>query len=372
MTGVGRTDILAKSVASVSRRSPIADPLHHTSFPEWLEDGFANPEFPDVYEEFVCAFARRYPWITDYTIINEPVATALLSGFTGDWYPYWSDREGLLRIILGKVRAIHRITSKLEAMVPNLRIVHVDTCERHCALDKPSQAHADFGNDIRFVVLDLLLGWVTRDHPLYGLLTRHGLTAEDLARFRDTPARIDVLGLDYYAHSELGWTVDGGSNDFRPVGFKAAALDFFERYGLNIMLSETNMRGRIEDRLTWLKYMVGECEKLSVELAKRGLQFDGFCWYPFIDSTDWCSLCREPNRRIDPQGIIYLSTGFDRTKSELSEIYARLVAGEIGSQEIPAYVMEESVLVSRGAGKYLDLMVGFDWKPGDPSVFNVP
>jgi hypothetical protein len=25
---------------------PIVDPLHHTSFPHWLEHGFAHPEFP--------------------------------------------------------------------------------------------------------------------------------------------------------------------------------------------------------------------------------------------------------------------------------------------------------------------------------------
>src|SRR4051794_40401198 len=33
--------------------SIIADPLHHTSYPRWLENGFANPEFPRRYEKFV-------------------------------------------------------------------------------------------------------------------------------------------------------------------------------------------------------------------------------------------------------------------------------------------------------------------------------
>src|SRR5436305_1770927 len=33
--------------------SPVLDPLHHTSFPDWLVGGFANPHFPDVYRRFI-------------------------------------------------------------------------------------------------------------------------------------------------------------------------------------------------------------------------------------------------------------------------------------------------------------------------------
>jgi hypothetical protein len=128
------------------------------------------------------------------------------------------------------------------------------------------------------------------------------------------------------------------------------------------------MRGRVEDRITWLKYMVGECEALVPELEARGSRFEGFCWYPYIDSTDWDSLVRQPKRAIDPQGIYYLCGQFNRQPSELSDLYARLARGEIGSAEIPAYRMEEPVLIGRRAGKYLPLMKGWDWLDGVPSV----
>ncbi|EYD78244.1 dTDP-4-dehydrorhamnose reductase [Rubellimicrobium mesophilum DSM 19309] len=347
---------------------PIADPLHHTSFPQWLEHGFANPEFPQAYRDFVRAFARRYPWVTDYTVINEPLATAVLAGFMGEWYPHWRDRAGIVPIILGKARAICLVTPMLERMVPNLRIVHVDTCERHQALDPQSQYHTDFGNDLRFVVLDLILGRVDERHPLWGTLVEHGLSVEEAAWFRDNPARIDVLGLDYYAHSELGWNVHGQSDEFRPVGFRQVALDYVERYPFPVMLTETNVRGRIEDRMSWLKYMVQECEALVPELERRGLPFEGFCWYPYLDSTDWCSLCRQPDRAIDPQGIYYLDGTFNRRGSELSLLYARLARGEIGSAELPAYRFEEPVLDGRGVRKFLPLMEGWDWREGQPSV----
>lgn len=344
---------------------PIADPLHHTSFPQWLEHGFANPEFPIVYQDFVRAFARRYSWITDYTIINEPLATAILSGFMGEWYPHWRDRAGIVPIILGKAKAISLVTPMLERMIPDLRIVHVDTCERHVALDPQSQYHTDFGNDLRFVVLDLILGRVNEEHPLWATLREHGLTEADAAWFREFPARVDVLGLDYYAHSELGWTVEGQSDDFVPWGFRKVALEYADRYPqFSLMLTETNVRGRIEDRISWLKYMVSECEALVPDLAARGRTFDGFCWYPYLDSTDWCSLCRQPNRRIDPQGVYYLSTDFNRQHSELSDLYARLARGEIGSGDLPAYHFEEPVLEGRRVRKYLPHMAEWDWKEG--------
>jgi len=47
------------------------------------------------------------------------------------------------------------------------------------------------------------------------------------------------------------------------------------------MLSETNIRGFVSDRISWLKYMV-EQETLEKYLP-RGIPFRG--WYPFVDST---------------------------------------------------------------------------------------
>src|SRR3954469_9115212 len=67
---------------------PILDPLHHVSFPDWLEQGFANPDFPWLYEHFIVAIARRYPWANLYTVFNEPLPTTLFCSYTGWWYPH--------------------------------------------------------------------------------------------------------------------------------------------------------------------------------------------------------------------------------------------------------------------------------------------
>lgn len=346
---------------------PIADPLHHLSHPQWIEGGFANPEFPALFARYVEALARRHSWVTDWTVINEPLATAMLAGFIGAWYPHRRDREGVVPIILNKARGIVLGTRALERVVPGLRVVHVDTCERHEALDAASEGHAWMGNEIRFVVLDLILGRVDRWHPLWRVLRENGMGEDDAAWFRDNPARVDVLGLDYYAHSEMGWCVEGRCDDFVPWGFRRLARTYADRFGLPLMLSETNLRGRIEDRMSWLKFMVGECEGLARDMAERGSRFEGFCWYPFVDSTDWDSLCTNPARAIDPTGIVWLDEGFGRRESELSYLYGRLARGEIGSAELPAYRFEEVVLEERCVRKFLPLMEGWDWRDGEPS-----
>jgi beta-glucosidase len=42
--------------------NPILDPIHHVSFPAWLEGGLLHPDFPALALRFVQQIERRYPW----------------------------------------------------------------------------------------------------------------------------------------------------------------------------------------------------------------------------------------------------------------------------------------------------------------------
>src|SRR5687768_9475956 len=63
--GVYNWDWMDRALLSMRKLGiqPILDPLHHTSFPQWLKGGFANPEFVESYLRFVTAIAERYPWV---------------------------------------------------------------------------------------------------------------------------------------------------------------------------------------------------------------------------------------------------------------------------------------------------------------------
>jgi hypothetical protein len=136
------------------------------------------------------------------------------------------------------------------------------------------------------------------------------------------------------------------------------ALDYAERYRCPVMLSETNLRGTVDDRIGWLRFMVEQSEILQDKLIALDLTFEGFCWYPYIDSTDWNSLVREARRSIDPQGIYWLDPSFDRNPSELSETYAALAQGTMRPSDIPPRPFGDAALDGRGVRNFLPLM---DW-----------
>ncbi len=354
--------------------TPIVDPLHHTSTPEWLTLGFADPQLTELYVRFITAFAERYTWVTHYTVMNEPFVTLWLSGFCKIWHPHHGGDQSFVHMLLNACRMISEVTFTLKANVRELVLVHVDTCERHIALDQESLGHVEKSNHLRFIALDLILGRVDMTHSLHDYLLDHGATREDLQWFRDNPATIDILGLDYYSHSELGWTTSGQETNHPVLGFKATALEYVEHYReyeFPIMLTETNVRGTVTDRLSWLKYMVSECEQLQIVLAKDNIPFLGFCWYPYIDSTNWCHLvaakhtCLDPlcvsRGHVDPQGIVWLDTERTRHASELSEVYAALAKGHINSAQIPAYEFARDVLVGRRVQNFLPLLSHWDW-----------
>jgi hypothetical protein len=185
-------------------------------------------------------------------------------------------------------RVICLASETLTGLSPDTRFVHVDTCEAHRALDRQSEAWVRFANARRFLMHDLVLGLIDKSHQLYPYLRKHGAADRDLHWFAEHPAQMDVLGLDYYIHSEMEWRWEealGRPNIAwpvgQPVGFAVLAREYARRYQLPVMLSETNLRGSCLDRLTWLKFMEEQCEQVAADT-----DFRGFCWYPSIDSTD--------------------------------------------------------------------------------------
>jgi beta-glucosidase/6-phospho-beta-glucosidase/beta-galactosidase len=348
--------------------SPILDPLHHTSFPSWLAAGFANPEFAELYLKFVTAVAERYPWAKNYTVINEPFVTTWFCGHEATWYPCFKGDAAFVPMLMNVVEAIVAVSRMLVERVPGVRLIHVDAAEKHRAVDDYSKGHAEFSNHLRFLVQDMILGKLDDSHPLYDYLTRNGADTERLERFRAEPARIDVMGLDYYSHCELEWCVEGRIYPNQaPEGLIPTAIEYAERYRVPIMLTETNIRGFVSDRISWLKFMVEQCEEIEKQVSARGLAFEGFCWYPFIDSTDWCSLVRQANGNIDPQGIYWLDRSLRRNSSELSDIYTALAKGQITSKDIPAYHFQAPL--EEALKTMMPMMEHWDWKaPGAGGV----
>jgi len=319
---------------------PILDPLHHVSLPDWLTDGFANAEFPDVYVRFVEKVARRYEWAEHYTVVNEPLPTLVLCALTGAWYPHRRSEADFIAMAVNVSRAICRTTVALQNINSRIQLVHVDACEHHRALDDESLSWVQHVNHRRFLFHDLILGHVATGHPLLPYLETHGFTEQDRCWFQEHPVNIDLLGLDYYAHSEMEWAWDANAKSAmlrfpceQPRGFAEVAGDYVERFHLPVLLTETNIGGPVTDRLTWLKFMEAQAEQLAAVS-----DFRGFCWFPSIDATDWNSLCTVADRCVCPMGIWSLTEDCTvRHSSEVSDWYGRLARGEASSRDLPTY-----------------------------------
>src|SRR5436190_7451368 len=82
---------------------PIVGLVHHGSGP--FGTSLLDDRFADGLAAFARTVAERYPWVTRYTPVNEPLTTARFSALYGVWYPHAHDDAAFLRATLNQVRA---------------------------------------------------------------------------------------------------------------------------------------------------------------------------------------------------------------------------------------------------------------------------
>jgi len=312
---------------------PIVDLVHHTSYPGWLPGGFGDPQFSAAFLRYAEAVANRYPWIPAYTIFNEPFATLFLAGHEGLWPPYDRGMSGFVRLLSSVLPAVSEAARCWAELLPEAHHVWVDTAEHHTG-EGSGERHAALANDRRHIVLDLVLSHdLDQERPfLKRLLANGGEPLLDLP-----PVWVDVLGLDYYCHSE--WFYDerrGHAPSPHPVGFAAIAEQYGHRYGLPMMLTETNLRGLPSDRVSWLRHTL---EQYELALS-RGVPLHGYCWFPQVDSCDWDSLLARAAGRVDPVGVLSLGSDGDRSRSVFTDAWEAAVGGA-SVASLPAYRFQQ-------------------------------
>ncbi len=341
---------------------PVVDLLHFTSYPRWLRRGFADRRFADAYLRYTEAFARRYPWVSEYTLLNEPFTTFMLCGHEGVWPPYLRGLKGLLTLAANAFPAVAAASRAYRDLLPGARHVYVESCERHTAATPDAAPSAASANDRRFFLLDLFTGRaLDPDRPFVAQVR----DARADALLAMEPGSLDVLGLDYYAHNQwtyLDRTGRGTSPAGDPAPLASLLVEYHERYAVPCMLSETNIRGFASDRASWLKYTLEQCETAR----DAGVPVEGYCWFPTVDSADWDSMLRRADGHLDPVGVFWLDASLERRQSSMSAAWARAARGAPAA-ELPAYRFQPPV--DRQLRGWMPQMAHWEWR--DPPAGEV-
>jgi len=313
--------------------APIADLLHF-GVPDDIT-GISDPRLLGRYEAFVEAFVERYPWIRWYTPVNEPYITALFSGRKGYWNERGTDDAAFVRALDVTIECALRGAAVIRSAVPDAVFMQSDACDRYSPASRNAAALAALLSEQVFLGFDLTLGREPSPAILAWLDT-NGMDEARVASFLDRAVEGPfVVGLDYYDGNERMVDADGATrSDRSPRGFASMARQWLDRYGLPVMLAETNMVS--ERAVAWLD----RCWDDILALRAEGEPVVGFCWYSLTDQIDWDIALREFRGKVNPLGLVDLS----RKLRPVGHRYAEL-AREVTITGLPA-IGETAVAVA--------------------------
>ena len=310
--------------------TPMVD-LFHYGTPLWIEGGIMNPIFGEMQGWYAKAFAQRYPHIVYYTPTNEPYICATFGAEWAIWYPFLRGDRNAVRAIKNVTEGIVRSMIEIRQIRPDALMMIADTCEYYHSVDGAFKEEAEFRSERRFLVHDLYQGLVHREHPMWQYMIDNGIEAWEMDWFVQNPVKLDILGLDYYRHSEH--QLRRGPNGERldetaehQFGWAEMTRQYSSRYnGIPVILGETNWGGPVEERIAWMENLTAETRKARA----AGTPVAGLTYWNAIDHMDWASILRVRNLSIEDVGMWRLSWQGDkliRTPTALVEWYQRHIA----------------------------------------------
>jgi beta-glucosidase len=312
---------------------PIVDLVHY-GVPAWIEGAFLHADYPRHVAEYAARVAERFrDRIHAFTPLNEPRITAWYAGKLGFWPPYQRGWRGFLRVLAGVARGIVETERALRAVEPALISVHVDAADLYSAETPDLEPEAARRQDIGFLALDLVSGRVDERHALHDWLLENGLSARELAWFRERPLVLELLGINLYplfsrkVLKRRGGRLRADMPYAGPDVLERLVELYRARYGVPILISETASEGSVARRAAWLEASV----RAVAALRARGVAVVGYTWWPLFALVTWGYRHgqKAPAYYLRQMGLWDLreSAGrLERVPTPLVEAYAALVA----------------------------------------------
>jgi dTDP-4-dehydrorhamnose reductase len=295
--------------------TPIAGLVHHGSGPP--HTGLTDPAFATGLAEYAGAVARRYPWLTHYTPVNEPLTTARFSGLYGLWYPHGRSDDTFLRALLIECKAIVLSMEQIRRVNPGALLVQTDDLGK--TYSTPAlHGVAECYNERRWLAWDLLCGRVGTDYALWPYLTSTGIDPAAILWFRDHPCPPQLIGVNYYVTSErwLDHRAERypphfhGQADGKPcadietaralatptAGIGPLLEEIWERYRIPLAVTEAHIDANREDQLRWLL----EIWEASQQARRNGIDVRAVTVWALLGAFDWNSLVTADNGYYEP------------------------------------------------------------------------
>jgi dTDP-4-dehydrorhamnose reductase len=302
---------------------PIVGLVHHGSGP--YSTDLLDPEFPDKLAEYALAVAKRYPWLTTYCPLNEPLTTARFSGLYGHWHPHGMGERTFVDSLLNQCRAINMAMSAIRTISPNATLVMTEDVGRVFSTQTLSY-QAEFENERRWCSLDLLCGRVVPGNRMHAHFSWVGISEVQLRWFAENPCPPDLIGIDYYPSSERFLDEDwskypasarggNGRHEYadvdavrvRPEGIagqEAVLSETWQRYKIPVALTECHIACAVDEQIAWFN----ECWNAALQARLNGVPVAALTVWSLLGAFDWDSLCTFNRGHYEP-GPFDISSG---------------------------------------------------------------
>jgi dTDP-4-dehydrorhamnose reductase len=324
--------------------APILTLCHHGSGPHYT--GLLHEGFAAGLARHAASVARRYPWVEDYTPVNEPLTTARFSALYGFWYPHLRDEGAFWTALLNETDATRMAMRAIRQVNPAARLVQTDDLG-FCHASPPLQRCADFQNERRWMGWDLLCGIVVPGHALWDRLVAYGLESR-LRTIADDPCPPDVIGVNHYLSSErlldhrierhggraladraLGASdgvvhVDVDAVRNLPggvIGLAGLVEQAWERYRIPVAITECHLGSTREEQARWFIEAWREGERLR----RRGVDLRAVTAWSLLGAYDWNRMVTRSTGHYEP-GVFDVRGGTPRP-TLMSKVIKDLASG---------------------------------------------
>ena len=282
---------------------PIFGLVHHGAGP--FSAGLLDERFADGLAAHAAAAASRYPWVRDWTPVNEPLTTARFAALYGHWHPHLREDRAFWRALFNQVKATGRAMDEIRAINPLARLIQTeDLGQTDSTPTLAGQARHD--NHRRWASWDLLCGRFDESHPFWDGLAAMGFES-DLQGFIADPHPPDVFGINHYLTSDRfldhrlarypvsshGACAIGPLADVESVraldkapGLEGAIRACWARYGRPIAITELHNGCTREEQMRWLV----EGWNTALRLRDEGVAVEAVTVWSLLGAFDWDSL----------------------------------------------------------------------------------